>query len=272
MPCVGQPRDAPRDHPGLAAAGPGQHQQRAAGVCHRGTLCLVESRKQPFRHRKDGSPGLPRRAGGLRRSAIYSPPPWPDVTENALAADWFGLCRRAADRMSADVRRASRRPPTGSPAPSVAPGGDRTLVIDSLAENAVFDELEALHAEGCDFTVISEERGTVVFGDGPSDVRVVVDPIDGSLNAKRLLPTYSLSIAVAAGEHHGGRRVRLRARLRHRRGVHRAARAGRRAERRAAGPRGGRLEARGRRLRVRPAGVGRARSRRSSRARSTACA
>ena len=79
-------------------------------------------------------------------------------------------------------------------------GGDRTLVIDSLAEDAVFEELEALHAEGCDFTVISEERGTVVFGDGASDVRVVVDPIDGSLNAKRLIPTYSLSIAVAAGE------------------------------------------------------------------------
>ena len=68
-------------------------------------------------------------------------------------------------------------------------GGDRTLVIDSLAEDAVFEELEALHAGGCDFTVISEERGTVVFGDGASSVRVVVDPIDGSLNAKRLIPT-----------------------------------------------------------------------------------
>ncbi len=88
----------------------------------------------------------------------------------------------------------------------------------------MFAELEALHAQGHDFTAISEERGTVVFGDGPSDVRVVIDPIDGSLNAKRLIPTYSLSIAVASGEHHGGRRVRLRARLRHRRGVHRHAR------------------------------------------------
>src|SRR5688572_12816172 len=78
-------------------------------------------------------------------------------------------------------------------------GGDRTLVIDSAAEDAVFAELETLHAQGCDFTVISEERGTVVFGDGASDVRVVIDPIDGSLNAKRLIPTYSLSIAVAGG-------------------------------------------------------------------------
>ena len=79
-------------------------------------------------------------------------------------------------------------------------GGDRTLVIDARAEEIVFEELDALHAAGCEFTVISEERGTVVYGDGTSDVRVVVDPIDGSLNAKRLLPTHSLSIAVAAGE------------------------------------------------------------------------
>ncbi len=79
-------------------------------------------------------------------------------------------------------------------------GGDRTLVIDSGAEEVVFVELEALHAQGYDFTAISEERGTVTYGDGSSGVRVVIDPIDGSLNAKRLIPTYALSIAVASGE------------------------------------------------------------------------
>ncbi|MGH2978492.1 MAG: inositol monophosphatase family protein, partial [Solirubrobacterales bacterium] len=93
---------------------------------------------------------------------------------------------------------AKRLLPTHSLSIAVA-GGDRTLEIDSRAEDAVFAELEALHAEGCDFTAISEERGTVVYGDGSSDVRVVIDPIDGSLNAKRLIPAYSLSIAVAAG-------------------------------------------------------------------------
>jgi myo-inositol-1(or 4)-monophosphatase len=79
-------------------------------------------------------------------------------------------------------------------------GGDETLVIDGDAEAAVFAELEAAHRQGHEFTAISEERGLVVFGDGSSDVRVIVDPIDGSLNAKRLIPTYSLSIAVASGE------------------------------------------------------------------------
>jgi myo-inositol-1(or 4)-monophosphatase len=78
-------------------------------------------------------------------------------------------------------------------------GGDETLVIDGSAEAAVFEELEAAHREGHEFTAISEERGVVAFGDGASEVRVVIDPIDGSLNAKRLIPTYALSIAVASG-------------------------------------------------------------------------
>jgi myo-inositol-1(or 4)-monophosphatase len=123
----------------------------------------------------------------------------PDVTENALAADWFGVCRRAVERMAAMF---GQHPATADrqPGKEVGAGGDRTLVVDAAAEDAVFAELEPLHAEGCEFTVISEERGTVVFGDGTSKVRVVVDPIDGSLNAKRLIPTYSLSVAVAAGE------------------------------------------------------------------------
>ncbi|MCW3017558.1 MAG: hypothetical protein JWO02_4650 [Solirubrobacterales bacterium] len=76
-------------------------------------------------------------------------------------------------------------------------GGDRTLIIDALAEQLVFDELERLHDAGARFTVLSEERGTVDYGD--DGVLVVVDPIDGSMNAKRGMGHYSLSIAVADG-------------------------------------------------------------------------
>jgi myo-inositol-1(or 4)-monophosphatase len=61
----------------------------------------------------------------------------------------------------------------------------------------VFEELEALHGAGARFTVVSEERGTVDYGD--PDVLVIVDPIDGSLNAKRGMPHHALSIAVAEG-------------------------------------------------------------------------
>ena len=44
---------------------------------------------------------------------------------------------------------------------------------------------------------VSEERGVVDFGD--DGVLVVIDPIDGSLNAKRGLTHHALSIAVADG-------------------------------------------------------------------------
>jgi len=81
----------------------------------------------------------------------------------------------------------------------VGEGGDHTLVIDARAEEIVFGELERLHALGASFTAISEERGEVVFGDGSAPDRVVIDPIDGSLNARRTIPSFSLSIAVASG-------------------------------------------------------------------------
>jgi myo-inositol-1(or 4)-monophosphatase len=74
-------------------------------------------------------------------------------------------------------------------------GGDLALVIDRAAEDAIFAELEAL---GIGLTAVSEERGEVlVSGGGP--LHVVIDPIDGSLNAKRGLPHYAVSLAVADG-------------------------------------------------------------------------
>nr|MBA2644490.1 hypothetical protein [Solirubrobacterales bacterium] len=80
----------------------------------------------------------------------------------------------------------------------IGEGGDHTLVIDRRSEDAVFAELEALAADGASFVAISEERGEVGFGEG-GDVRVVIDPIDGSLNARRNIPSFSLSFAVASG-------------------------------------------------------------------------
>ena len=76
-------------------------------------------------------------------------------------------------------------------------GGDRTLEIDSAAERVVLGELEGLHEQGYRFVALSEERGEIDYGD--SAVRVIIDPIDGSLNAKRRIPHRARSIAVAAG-------------------------------------------------------------------------
>jgi myo-inositol-1(or 4)-monophosphatase len=78
-------------------------------------------------------------------------------------------------------------------------GGDTAYVIDRAAEDAVFGEIEAL---GVPVVAISEERGEVEIGGG-SDIRVVIDPVDGSLNAKRGLPFACVSIAIASGSRMG---------------------------------------------------------------------
>jgi myo-inositol-1(or 4)-monophosphatase len=82
----------------------------------------------------------------------------------------------------------------------IGEGGDNTLVIDRLCEDAIFAELEGLHEAGHEFTVVSEERGTVSFGSPDAPLRVISDPIDGSLNARRTIPCHSVSIAVADGD------------------------------------------------------------------------
>src|SRR3954451_11018020 len=76
-------------------------------------------------------------------------------------------------------------------------GGGRTPLIDDAAEDVVFGELQKLHDAGARFRALSEERGIVEFGSG--ETLVVIDPIDGSVNAKRGLPHHALSVAVAEG-------------------------------------------------------------------------
>jgi myo-inositol-1(or 4)-monophosphatase len=119
-------------------------------------------------------------------------------TRSALDADWLGACRRAVtglERMLADVpSTAERALETGTR----GRGGDRTLEIDHDAEQLVLTELDGLRDEGYQFTVCSEERGEIDYGD--HGVRVIIDPIDGSLNAKRGISHYALSIAVADGQ------------------------------------------------------------------------
>ncbi len=116
--------------------------------------------------------------------------------QTALDADWLGACRRATAGLRGVF---GNHPTTRERAVEVGVGqsGDRSLVIDRDAEAVVFAELESMQAQGHRFCAVSEERGEVDFGD--SGVRVVIDPIDGSLNAKRGVGHYSLSIAVADG-------------------------------------------------------------------------
>ncbi len=116
---------------------------------------------------------------------------------DVFSADWLGICRRVVARQR-EIFAATPSSEERTVYEGVGEGGDRTLVIDRRCEDVVFAELERLAAEGASFLAVSEERGEVSFGTG-GPARVVIDPIDGSLNARRMIPSYSLSIAVARG-------------------------------------------------------------------------
>jgi myo-inositol-1(or 4)-monophosphatase len=104
--------------------------------------------------------------------------------------DWLAVCRGAVE----DVRGALAELSTHASRERVLGqglGGDDTTAIDQAAEDAIVARLR-----GLDVTIVSEEVGRM--GDGKTVV--VVDPIDGSVNAKRGIPFFSVSIAVAEGE------------------------------------------------------------------------
>jgi myo-inositol-1(or 4)-monophosphatase len=104
--------------------------------------------------------------------------------------DWLALCRAAVGDVRGVLgelpRRSDREPVVGS-----GKGGDETTAIDAAAERAIIARFEGLDG----LTIVSEEVG--VIGDGATFV--VIDPIDGSLNAKRGIGFFALSIAVASG-------------------------------------------------------------------------
>ena len=107
---------------------------------------------------------------------------------------WLDTCRLCV----ADIRGVLERLPTRAlrePVLRLGEGGDDTTAIDQAAEDAVVERLSALSQ---DFVLVSEELGTRSFGTGGPRT-VVVDPIDGSVNAKRGIPFFSFSLAVAEG-------------------------------------------------------------------------
>ena len=106
---------------------------------------------------------------------------------------WLATCRAAV----ADAQLVLAELPTRAerePFIRMGSGGDETTAVDDAVERAVLLRLEELVD---DYTLVSEEAGEVVKGRGRP--WLVLDPIDGSLNAKRGVPHYCLSLAVAEG-------------------------------------------------------------------------
>jgi myo-inositol-1(or 4)-monophosphatase len=103
--------------------------------------------------------------------------------------DWLAVCRAAGADVEAHL--AEMPPSERQVVLRQGEGGDDTTAIDEAAERAILARLEGID----DLTIVSEEVGIV----GGGATYVVVDPIDGSLNSKRGIPFFSLSIAVADG-------------------------------------------------------------------------
>jgi myo-inositol-1(or 4)-monophosphatase len=104
--------------------------------------------------------------------------------------DWLEICRASV----ADVQRVLAELPTRAerePVVGQGLGGVETTAIVKAAEDAILARFRAIDG----ITIVSEEAGRL--GDGSTIV--VIDPIDGSLNAKRGIPFFSVSIAVARG-------------------------------------------------------------------------
>ena len=124
------------------------------------------------------------------------------VTNTALTADWLGTCRRAVagleDLFETERSTAQRVVETGTR----GAGGDRTLVLDQSAEDIVFAQLQALQRRRPQLlrVVGGTRRAAIRRRRGATGFRVIVDPIDGSLNAKRDACHYALSVAVADGD------------------------------------------------------------------------
>src|SRR6478672_4813122 len=124
------------------------------------------------------------------RRARTSSPSSRRASSSIHLTDWLALCREAV----VDVRRVLAELPTRAdrePVVGTGEGGDETTAIDQASERAVLARFEGVD----DVTFVSEEVGTLSDG----RVHVVIDPIDGSLNAKRGIGFFSLSVAVASG-------------------------------------------------------------------------
>ncbi len=100
------------------------------------------------------------------------------------------LCRSLADEVDTTLAEGIGRP---WEIVKIGADGTPTTRVDQVAEDAI---IAALQNYGRAVRVVSEEAGERVIGDSP-EFTVVLDPIDGTYNALKSIPFYSISIAIA---------------------------------------------------------------------------
>jgi len=118
--------------------------------------------------------------------------------------DWLDFFRGIGSRLREEVSTLSGQPEARREIRRGA-GGDTTTYIDQWAEGIILDQLHRLHARGESFTLVSEELGWKEFGKG--GYHLLVDPIDGSLNAKKGVPFFSTSLALIEGRELSGTKL-----------------------------------------------------------------
>jgi len=116
------------------------------------------------------------------------------IMTNEQWLDLFkGIGKKMLDGLSVILAKEGGLVPLGKGA-----GGDKTFPVDKWAEDIVIAALAKAHQQGESFTLISEELGIRKFGEG--NKIVLVDPIDGSNNAKTGIPFFSTSLALLNDE------------------------------------------------------------------------
>lgn len=123
-----------------------------------------------------------------------------ETAPSPSAAAWFERFRAACAEITAQT--ASMEPAERSQIVGQGAGGDRTVAIDQIAEDLLIAQIQAAAREQGGLTLVSEEVGRTGL-EGGGGTFVVVDPIDGSLNAKRGVPYFATSVAVADGPRMG---------------------------------------------------------------------
>lgn len=130
--------------------------------------------------------------GGLRAETAFSlklcAPGRPAVNRAEVLLGASARARKAVSGL-AGTERAGGDYGTGA-------GGDTSHAVDIAAERAVLDYLRE-RSFGC--TVLGEECGRVAIPGEPGG-NVVMDAVDGSVNAVRGIPFYCCSLAYAEGD------------------------------------------------------------------------